>query len=75
MNTNKQLEKNSTFTKFALHIVVWMNTFLSACSETNRVNISDSGSDYLTVWAGDKDGRMVKQALPWFMEHFSGINE
>jgi hypothetical protein len=51
------LEKNFTFTKLALHIVVWVSTFLSACSETNKANISDSGSDYLIVWAGDKDGK------------------
>ena len=42
-------------TKHALHLIIWVSVFLSACSETKRVNISDGGSDYLIVWAGDKD--------------------
>lgn len=52
---NNQLKKRFSFTKLALHLVVCVSAFLSACSETNKASISDSGSDYLIVWAGDKD--------------------
>lgn len=33
------------------------STLFSACSDTESVNSSDTGSDYLFVWAGDKDGK------------------
>ncbi len=55
--TKNQLKKKYTFTNHVLHFVVCASIFISACSETNIDYISDTGSDYLIVWAGDKDGK------------------
>jgi hypothetical protein len=51
------LVKNYTFTTHVLYVVLWACLFFSACTETDNFQISDNGSEYLIVWAGDEDGK------------------
>jgi hypothetical protein len=47
---------NYMFAKQVLLLPVLAGIFLTACSATQPINLTDAASDYMIVWAGDKDG-------------------
>lgn len=48
--------KNQTHVIHALHFILCIGIFVTGCTKTENTPVAGNGSEYLVVWAGDKDG-------------------